>query len=39
MNFVEILKLFWVFEVIVKKIHINYKVYSNTSIFYSMYKS
>jgi hypothetical protein len=32
MNFVKILKLLWIFEVIVKKIHINYKVYLQTSI-------
>jgi hypothetical protein len=32
MNFVKLLKLLWIFEVIVKKIHINYKVYSQTSI-------
>jgi hypothetical protein len=34
MNFVKILKLLWVFEVIVKKIHINYKIYSQTSNFF-----
>jgi hypothetical protein len=33
MNFLKILKLLWIFKVIVKKIHINYKVYSQTSIF------
>jgi hypothetical protein len=31
MNFAKILKLLWIFEVIVKKIHINYKIYSQTS--------
>jgi hypothetical protein len=30
MNFVKILKLLWIFEVIVKKIHINFKMYSQT---------
>ena len=34
MNFVKILKiLLWIFEVIVNQIHINYKIYSQTSIF------
>jgi hypothetical protein len=33
MNFVKILKLLWIFEVIVKKIHINYNMYPQTSIF------
>jgi hypothetical protein len=28
MNFVEILKLLQIFEVLVKKIYINYKIYS-----------
>jgi hypothetical protein len=28
MNFVEILKLLWIFEVLAKKICINYKIYS-----------
>jgi hypothetical protein len=37
MNFVKILKLFWIFEVIVKKIHINYKMYSQASIFFTTY--
>jgi hypothetical protein len=32
MNFVKILKSLWIYEVIVKKIHINYKIYSQTSI-------
>ena len=31
MNFVEILKLFQIFEVIINKIHINYELYSKTS--------
>jgi hypothetical protein len=30
MNFVEILKLLQIFEVLVKKICINYKIYSKT---------
>jgi hypothetical protein len=30
MNFFENLKLLWVFDVLVKKIHINYKIYSTT---------
>jgi hypothetical protein len=30
MNFVEILKLLQIFEVLVKKICINYKIYSET---------
>jgi hypothetical protein len=34
MNFVKILKLLWIFKEFVKKIHINYKVYSQTSIFF-----
>jgi hypothetical protein len=37
MNFVKILKLLWIFEVIVTKIHINYKVYSQTSILFIVY--
>jgi hypothetical protein len=32
MNFIKFLKLLLIFEVIVKKIHINYKMYSQTSI-------
>jgi hypothetical protein len=36
MNFVKILKLLWIFEVIVKKIHVNYKIYTQTSFFYCM---
>jgi hypothetical protein len=31
MNFVKILKLLWILEVTVKKIHINYMIYSQTS--------
>jgi hypothetical protein len=34
MNFVKILKLVWIYEVLVEKIHINYKIYSQTSIFF-----
>jgi hypothetical protein len=34
MNFVKILKLLRVFEVIVKKIHINYKIYIQSLIFF-----
>jgi hypothetical protein len=34
MNLVEILKLLQIFEVIVKKIHINYKIYQKTSSFF-----
>jgi hypothetical protein len=30
MNFVKTLKFLWIFEVIVKKIHINYKIYSDS---------
>jgi hypothetical protein len=33
MNFVKILKLLRIFEVIIKKIHINYKMYPQTLIF------
>jgi hypothetical protein len=33
MHFVKILKLLWIFEVIVKKIDINYKMYPQTSAF------
>jgi hypothetical protein len=33
MNFVKDLKLLWIFEVIVKEIHIYYKVNPQTSIF------
>jgi hypothetical protein len=33
MNFVRILKLLWIFEVIDKKIHVNYKIYLQTSNF------
>jgi hypothetical protein len=33
MDFVKILKLLWIFEVIIKKIHISYKMYPQTSIF------
>jgi hypothetical protein len=29
----KILKSLWIFELIVKKIHINYKIFSQTSIF------
>jgi hypothetical protein len=34
MNFVKILRLLWIFKVIVKKIHINYQIYSQTSNFF-----
>jgi hypothetical protein len=34
MNFVEILKLIQIFEVLVKKIPINYKIYSKTLNFF-----
>jgi hypothetical protein len=30
MNSIEILKLLWIYEVIVEKILINYKIYSQT---------
>jgi hypothetical protein len=33
MNFVKILKLLWIYEVIIKKTHINYKIYPQTLIF------
>jgi hypothetical protein len=36
-HFVEVLKILLIFEVIDKKIYINYKLYSKTSIFYCMY--
>jgi hypothetical protein len=39
MKFVEILKLLQIFEVLVKKIHINYKIYSRTlNLFYCVCK-
>jgi hypothetical protein len=34
MNFVKVMELLEIFEVIVKKIHINYKIYSQTSNFF-----
>jgi hypothetical protein len=37
MDFVEILKLLQILEVLVKKIHINYKIYSKTLNFLIIY--
>jgi hypothetical protein len=34
MNFVEILKLLQIFDVLVKKIRVNYKIYSKTLNFF-----
>jgi hypothetical protein len=34
MNFVKVMELLEIFEVIVKKIHINDKIYSQTSNFF-----
>jgi hypothetical protein len=39
MTIVKIFKLLWMFEVIVKKIHINYKIYSQNTISYYIFKS
>lgn len=36
-NFGENLKLLLIFEVIVKKIHINYKIYLKNPIFFTIY--
>jgi hypothetical protein len=37
MKFVKTMKFLWIFEAIVKKIHINYKIYSQTLILLLLY--